>query len=122
MKATIPENFLKVMNKMFPEICNIEISDIQTSNISLSEMLYGASRAGIQEYKDSRLFFVKVKIVIGRYHDPKHDAKGYTEELTNLFKYVYPEMDFVQFRVEHVKLMAKPTREEMVAELFYPIK
>lgn len=119
MKATIPENFLKVMNKMFPEISDIEISETQFSNVSLSEMLYGTREKG---YEDSRLFFVKVKIVIGRYQDPKHDAKGYTEELTNLFKYVYPEMDFVQFRVEHVKLITKPTKEEMVAELFYPIK
>ena len=117
MTAKIPPTFMKVVNKFFPEISSVDITEIShqkfhgTGGYSSSTSFYTTDAGDI--------YIVKVRIVLAQWQKGLFTSEGYAQELTNKFKYVYPEMNYVTFFVEEIQFVPKPTKKEMVYELFY---
>jgi hypothetical protein len=117
MTAKIPETFMKVVNKFFPEIFSVDITEIThqkfhgTGGYSSSTSYYTSDAGDI--------YIVKVRIVLNQGQRGLFTCEGYGKELTDKFKYVYPDMNYVTFFVEELQVVPKPTKKEMVYELFY---
>jgi hypothetical protein len=117
MTAKIPPTFMKVVNKFFPEISSVDITEIShqkfhgTGGYSSSTSFYTTDAGDI--------YIVKVRIVLAQGQKGLFTSHGYGEELTAKFKYVYPDMNYVTFFVEEIQFVPKPTKKEMVYELFY---
>jgi len=117
MTAKIPPTFMKVVNKFFPEIYSVDITEIThqkfhgTGGYSSSASYYTSDAGDI--------YIVKVRIVLNQGQRGFFTCEGYGQELTDKFKYVYPDMNYVTFFVEEIQVVPKPTKKEMVYELFY---
>jgi hypothetical protein len=119
MTAKIPETFMKVVNKFFPEIFSVDITEISHQKFHGTGG-YSSSFSSPHPYGDSGdIYIVKVRIVLAQGQKGLFTCEGYGQELTDKFKYVYPDMNYVTFFVEELQVVPKPTKKEMVYELFY---
>ena len=118
MTAKIPPTFMKVVNKFFPEIYSVDITEINHQKFNgtggFSSSFYVSSPGDAGD-----IYIVKVRIVLAQGQKSLFTCEGYGQELTNKFKYVYPDMNYVTFFVEEIQFVPKPTKKEMVYELFY---
>lgn len=119
MTAKIPPTFMKVVNKFFPEIYSVDITEITHQKFhgtgGYSSSFYVSGPDG----DAGDIYIVKVRIVLAQGQKSLFTCEGYGQELTNKFKYVYPDMNYVTFFVEEIQVVPKPTKKEMVYELFY---
>ena len=119
MTAKIPPTFMKVVNKFFPEISSVDITEISHQKFhgtgGYSSSFYASNING----DAGDIYIVKVRIVLNQGQKGLFTSHGYGEELTAKFKYVYPDMNYVTFFVEELQVVPKPTKKEMVYELFY---
>ncbi len=119
MTAKIPPTFMKVVNKFFPEIFSVDITEITHQKFHGTGG-YSSSFSTPNTFGDAGdIYIVKVRIVLNQGQRGLFTCEGYGQELTNKFKYVYPDMNYVTFFVEELQVVPKPTKKEMVYELFY---
>ena len=116
--AKIPPEFLRVMTKMYPEISSVEIIEITHQPLA-GTCGSGFLTASPYGYDDGEVFIINTRLIINRDAKPQYDSFEYEVQLTEMFKYVYPDMSYVRFNVNDIQIIPKPTRREMVAELFF---
>ena len=119
MTAKIPPTFMKVVNQFFPEIFSVDITEISHQKFHGTGG-YSSSFNTSNTFGDAGdIYIVKVRIVLAQGQKGLFTSEGYGKEFTNKFKYVYPDMNYVTFFVEEIQFVPKPTKKEMVYELFY---
>lgn len=109
MKPKIPKTFNTVITKLYPEISEIEINNIDT-----------VKRIFISGGKTNDYVVNIVLIFKERDTTIIKTRNEYEESLNKMFKFTYPtESMFIQFHIEKLKIPSPPSREEMVKILFY---
>ena len=104
MTAKIPPTFMKVVNKFFPEIYSVDITEIAHQKFHGTGG-YFSSTPYTSDAGD--IYIVKVRIVLAQGQKGLFTCEGYGEELTDKFKYVYPDMNYVTFFVEEIQFVPK---------------
>lgn len=117
--AKIPLDFLRVITKMYPEISSVEIIEIIHQPLAGTSGSGGFLTASPYAYDNGEVFIVNTRIVINQDAKPQYDTFEYAVQLTEMFKYVYPDMGYVRFNVNDIQIIPRRTRREMVAELFF---
>lgn len=103
----IPEKFNIVVKKLYPEISELKILDISTYIIPIID--YGVVH---QNYN------VHIDIFINQNFDVVPNTKDYNDKLNTIFKYAFPDMDFVYFLVNKIHIPPQLTNEEKFKKLF----
>jgi len=103
----IPETFLRVLERMHPELSKIEIKSIHTNGVISPETFELTER-----------FRVNIAIQIGRKKVPVGNLASYSEKITNLFRFTYDEYDFIHFNVIEVLHEPDITNRDRFMELF----
>jgi len=103
----IPETFLRVLEKMQPEISKIEIKSIHSNGVISPKTL---------EFIE--LFRVNVAIQIARNKIRAGNLSEYSELITKLFRFTYDEYEFIHFNVIEVFLEPDITNRDKFMELF----
>jgi hypothetical protein len=103
----LPDNFIRVLQKMHPEINGIEIKSINT-----------ASLVSAKYFEVTENFRVNIVIQIARKKHPVGCLGDYDEKITTLFRYTYDDYQFVSFRV--VEMIYEPdiSNRDKFMELF----
>lgn len=109
IRIKIPDKFINVITKMLPEIENISITNSHTFKPS---GYYGYSQ------KDVTLVNVKLQIEVKNQLGIL-SRDQYSEKINDFFKMTYPNYDFVEFKVESVKIIMPNFFEEFVNEFGY---
>lgn len=103
----IPETFLRVLEKMQPELNKIEIKSIHTNGVISPETL---------EFIEH--FRVNVAIQIGRKKIRAGNLSDYSEIITKLFRFTYDDYEFIHFNVIEVLHEPDITNRDKFMELF----
>jgi hypothetical protein len=103
----LPDNFIRVLQKMHPEINGIEIKSINTSSL-----------VSAKYFEVTENFRVNIVIQIARKKYPVGCLGDYDEKITTLFRYTYDDYQFVSFRV--VEMIYEPdiSNRDKFMELF----
>ena len=105
----IPEQLYQVVLKMCPEILNFNIVDAQSS------LVYNpATFEPVERFMISLLVNIKPNL------QPQGVKDYYTEEIDKLFKFTYPDYEFVKFKVVEMTLVRPPSNRELFGKLFLP--
>lgn len=104
----IPDQLYQVVLKMYPEILNFRIVDVQ------STLVYNpATFEPIEKFKIDLLVNIKPN------QQPKGVMEYYTEEIDKLFKFTYPDYEFVKFKVVEMTLVRPPSNRELFGRFFF---
>lgn len=103
----IPERFKEVVLKMCPEI-----KDITPNGYRNSKMYNPETFSPIYKY------LVGVDLYFDETYGMKKSKKEYSDELTDYFKMIYDEMDFVSFHVQSFIFPPEKTNEDKFFEVF----
>jgi len=103
----LPDNFIRVLQKMHPEINCIEIKSINNASLISPKTL-----------EVNEQFRVNIVIQIARKNHPVGGLGDYDEKITTLFRYTYDDYQFVSFRV--VEMIYEPdiSNRDKFMELF----
>ena len=103
----VPDEFIRVVTKMNPEITNIEVE-----NVKKVAMIDSISLRAVEK------FMVDVKVYF-KGHTWKGTREYYSEILNNLFSYTYSEeSEFVRFGTVIFSLPPEETNGEKFNKLF----
>lgn len=103
----IPETFLRVLEKMHPEINKIEVKSIHSNGVISPKTFELIER-----------FRVNIAIQIARKKFVVGNLVTYSEKITNLFRFTYCDYEFIDFNV--IELLHEPdiTNRDKFMELF----
>ncbi len=106
-KYKIPEVFKVVVKKLYKEIEEIEVHEVE------SIMLYNPI-----DFNPVEKFTIHLKLKLEKYgnHLPLHQKYG--DDITTAFTYTYPDIDFIKFTVRSFIDEPKKTNREIMMELF----
>lgn len=94
IKINIPDKFISVIKKLIPEIENVSVSNAYSFK---SPEYYGIAPEG------GVLINVRINIEV-KYQSDLLSREQYSEKINDFFKMTYPNYDFVDFKVESVKI------------------
>ena len=108
----LPESFLLVINKMIPEIHEVSVYEVNSfsgyHNLRIDHNQYMG-----YDVVENQSFIVTLTLVVDR---DKLNIR-YTDRITELFEFTYPDYNFVRFDVR-LKIKPEPTKLEKFYELF----
>jgi len=110
-KLIIPEEFILVCKKMYPEI-----DDISYVSFEKRKMHHPTSFELMERFN----FFVSVNIHFVPGSRPKGDKHYYYQELNKMFQYTYGK-ETISFRIEEMIVPLDKTDDEMFFEIFKPV-
>ena len=105
----IPNQLYQVVMKMFPEILNFRITDVQSS------LVYNPAT-----FEPIEKFRINLSVDIRPNQQPKGVKDYYSEEINKLFNFTYPDYEFVKFGVVEMTLVRPPSNRELFGRLFLP--
>ena len=105
----IPHQLYQVVMKMFPEILNFKISDVQ------STLMYNP-----ETFEPIEKFRLNLSVDIKPNQQPQGVKDYYSEEINKLFNFIYPDYEFVKFGVVEMSLVRPPSNRELFDRLFLP--
>jgi hypothetical protein len=105
----IPHQLYQVVMKMFPEILNFKISDVQ------STLVYNPAT-----FEPIEKFRLNLSVDIKPNQQPQGVKDYYSEEINKLFNFIYPDYEFVKFGVVEMTLVRPPSNRELFGRLFLP--
>lgn len=103
----IPEEFLTVITKMNPEIYWVEYADFITQKL-----------INCSTFNTDELIRINVNLHMNREHNLKGTVNTYSDILNNLFKYTYPDYNFISFQVSKFSYPLEKTNMQKFHELF----
>ena len=98
-----------LIKKTHPEIISVSIKDVDSS-LTYSPMDFSA----IERFR------LHISVSFKQGVQPKGVMEYYSEAIQNLFKYTYPEHDFVKFNVIEMNIPNPPSNRELFGRLFLP--
>ena len=105
----IPHQLYQVVMKMFPEILNFRITDVQ------SALMYNPAT-----FEPIERFKINLSVDIRPNQQPQGVKDYYSEEINKLFNFTYPDYEFVKFGVVEMTLVRPPSNRELFGRLFLP--
>ncbi len=105
----IPNQLYQVVMKMFPEILNFRITDVQSS------LVYNPAT-----FEPIEKFRLNLSVDIKPNQQPQGVKDYYSEEINKLFNFTYPDYEFVKFGVVEMTLVRPPSNRELFGRLFLP--
>lgn len=105
----MPKTLDTVIKKMHPEISGVNIKDVDSS-LTYSPMDFSA----IEKFR------LNISVSFKQGVQPKGVMEYYSEAIRDLFKYTYPDYDFVQFNVIEMNIPNPPSNRELFGRLFLP--
>lgn len=105
----IPNQLYQVVMKMFPEILNFRITDVQSS------LMYNPAT-----FEPIERFKINLSVDIRPNQQPQGVKDYYSEEINKLFNFTYPDYEFVKFGVVEMTLVRPPSNRELFGRLFLP--
>lgn len=105
----IPHQLYQVVMKMFPEILNFRITDVQSS------LMYNPAT-----FEPIEKFRLNLSVDIKPNQQPQGVKDYYSEEINKLFNFTYPDYEFVKFGVVEMTLVRPPSNRELFGRLFLP--
>lgn len=106
-KYKIPEEFKVVVKKLYKEIEEIEVHDVETI------MVYDA-----MTFNPIERFMIHLKLKLDNYENYLPLRKKYGDDIITAFTYTYPDIDFISFSVHSFIDEPKKTNREIMMELF----
>jgi hypothetical protein len=103
----IPEEFLTVITKMNLEISNVEYEDFITQKF-----------INPSTFDTNELIRINVNLHMNREHKLNGTVNTYSDILTNLFKFTYPDYNFISFQVSKFSYPLEKTNRQKFHELF----
>lgn len=104
----IPEQFIRVVTKMNPEISNVEFMEFQVINNMVHPMTFETTERVV----------VIVNLIMNREYELKGNRNNYTEILNTLFNGTYSKYEFISFSVERISYLPEKTNMQKFQELF----
>ena len=105
----MPKILDTVIKKMHPEIISVSIKDVDSS-LTYSPM----------DFSDIEKFRIHISVSFKQGVQPKGVMEYYSEAIQDLFKYTYPDYDFVKFSVIEMNIPQPPSNRELFGRLFLP--
>jgi hypothetical protein len=106
-KYEIPEEFKVVIKKLYKEIEEIEIHEVE------SIMVYDA-----MTFNPIERFTIHLKLKLDNYGNHLPLRKKYGDDIKTAFTYTYPDINFIEFSVRSFIDEPKKTNREIMMELF----
>jgi hypothetical protein len=106
-KYKIPEEFKVVVKKLYKEIEEIEVHEVETI------MLYNPI-----DFNPVEKFTIHLKLKLEKYGNHLPLRQKYGDDITTAFTYTYPDIDFIRFTVRSFIDEPKKTNREIMMELF----
>jgi hypothetical protein len=106
-KYKIPEKFKVVVKKLYKEIEEIEVHEVETI------MLHNPIDFNLVEK-----FTIHLKLKLEKYGNHLPLRQKYGDDITTAFTYTYPDIDFIKFTVRSFIDEPKKTNREIMMELF----
>ena len=94
-----------LIKKTHPEIISVSIKDVDSS-LTYNPM----------DFSTIEIFRLHISVSF----KPKGVMEYYSEAIQDLFKYTYPEHDFVKFNVIEMNIPNPPSNRELFGRLFLP--
>ena len=110
VKLEIPQDYIHVVKKLYPEIEDIFFVDHRVRTL-INPMSFGNDTS----------FIVGVKLLIKRGQTPRGIKQEYAELLDKAFKYTYSDNLDVRFYIEEMELRPELSSTEKFYTLFKPI-
>ena len=98
-----------LIKKTHPEIISVSIKDVDSS-LTYNPMDFSA----IERFR------LHISVSFKQGVQPKGVMEYYSEAIQDLFKYTYPEHDFVKFNVIEMNIPNPPSNRELFGRLFLP--
>ena len=98
-----------LIKKTHPEIIGVSIKDVDSS-LTYNPMDFSA----IERFR------LHISVSFKEGVQPKGVMEYYSEAIQDLFKYTYPEHDFVKFNVIEMNIPNPPSNRELFGRLFLP--
>jgi hypothetical protein len=106
-KYKIPEEFKVVVKKLYKEIEEIEVHEVETI------MLYDPV-----DFNPVERFTIHLKLKLEKYGNHLPLRQKYGDDITTAFTYTYPDIDFIRFNVRGFINEPKRSNREIMMELF----
>ena len=98
-----------LIKKTHPEIISVSIKDVDSS-LTYNPM----------DFSTIERFRLHISVSFKQGVQPKGVMEYYSEAIQDLFKYTYPEHDFVKFNVIEMNIPNPPSNRELFGRLFLP--
>lgn len=109
IRVKLPDKFINVIKTMLPEIENISVTNSYTFK--------PAGYYGITP-KETTLVNVKLQIEV-KNQNGILSRDQYSEKINDFFKMTYSNYDFVEFKVDSVKILMPDYFQEFLSEFGY---
>ena len=98
-----------LIKKTHPEIISVSIKDVN------STLMYNP-----MDFSPIEKFRLHISVSFKQGVQPNGVMEYYSEAIQDLFKYTYPEYDFVKFNVIEMNIPNPPSNRELFGRLFLP--
>lgn len=98
-----------LIKKTHPEIISVSIKDVN------STLMYNP-----MDFSPIEKFRLHISVSFKQGVQPNGVMEYYSEAIQDLFKYTYPEYDFVKFNVIEMNIPQPPSNRELFGRLFLP--
>ena len=98
-----------LIKKTHPEIISVSIKDVN------STLMYNP-----MDFSPIEKFRLHISVSFKQGVQPNGVMEYYSEVIQDLFKYTYPEYDFVKFNVIEMNIPQPPSNRELFGRLFLP--